>query len=96
VPEIGAAIIRRRRPHRNEDYVTGLHGSGVVRGKHQPSRRRIPRDNRFQSRLENGDLPRLEALDFALVTVDADDMVAEVSQAGSAHQAHVARADYCN
>ena len=63
-------------------------------GKPEPFRRDVAMDELFQPRLINGDLTRLQHVHFALIIVDADDVVAHFRKACSGDQTDIAGTNY--
>ena len=51
---------------------------------------------RVEARLVYGNLAAVQALDLARVDIDANHMVAGVSETGTGHEAHIARAENSN
>ena len=52
--------------------------------------------NDFEAGFINGDRTPFKFFDFGFVNVNADDVVARFSEAGSCHQANVSGSDNCN
>jgi hypothetical protein len=89
-PRIGAAIGHRRRADGDEHDLRGLERGGKIAGEQEAMLLDVARDHFGQTGLEERKLEVVHPLDLRDVGVHARDRVAEVGQACSGHQAHVA------
>ena len=79
-----------RSADRDEDRVSGLHRCREIGRELQALRRKVRGDQFAKSGLENWNLAKLERVDLALVLVNADDLMAKIREASSAHKANIA------
>ena len=90
--KVGAAVLVRRRPYRNENDLAMGHGGHRIGGKAKPPLGAIGPHDGLQARLVDGNFTALEALDFRCVDVDAYHLVAHFREAGACYQAYIAGA----
>jgi hypothetical protein len=92
-----AAVAVARRADRDEQDVDARgHRLVDVRGEAQEASAGIDADQIGEPGLVDGNRSVLEPPDLCRVAVDADDVVAELRQAGAGHQANIARPDHCH
>lgn len=94
--QVGAAVLVGRRADRDEDDFGMRDGAVIVGGEQNPSSRRIAGNQLVQTRLMDGNLARVEHVDFPGVDVKAQDRVADIGKTGAGNQANVASADNGN
>ena len=93
VRQVGAAVVALRRRHAEEGDVAVLDGVGRADDEAEASRSQALVDQPVEAVLDDRDLPGRQAGDLVGVDVGADDLVAEVGEAGSGGQPDVARPD---
>src|SRR5437867_502138 len=91
-----AVASARRRSNGNKHGVGAGHAPRHVCRKTESLCPGIGFDEGFQAWFEDGDLAFLEALDLVFILIDADDLHTELGEAGSRHQADIARSDHGN
>lgn len=89
--KVGAAFGVGRRAHADERKKAVFHGLSDVRGEAKPLFLDIADNQLLEAGFVNGELCPAERFDAAGVVVDTDDRVAVFGEAGSHHEAHVAR-----
>src|SRR5439155_13325786 len=87
------AISLGRRPDRDENRAARADRFRQVGAELQPPLADVAIDDLVEARLVDRDFSLLQRLDFFCVDVDADDIVAEISEACAGNQADVACAD---
>jgi hypothetical protein len=95
VLQVGAPVLSRRGPHRDEDDLRRRHRAGDVGREGQPPVLEVPLHQRLQPRLVDRDLPLVQPPDLPLVDVAADDVVAGLREPGPDHEADVPGAYHC-
>ncbi|MNF78456.1 hypothetical protein D3C84_606410 [compost metagenome] len=94
VAQIRRTIVPGRRAHRNEQHLTVLHREFFISGELQPLGLQAFAHQAGQPRLENAHVALLQQLDFFLVDVHANHVVADFSQNSGLHQADVTATKY--
>ena len=90
VGEIDAAIGLRRRRHGDEDDLRGVHAVLGGVGEPQALGGDVAVDEFLQAGLVDRDLAGLQRIDFALVVIDADDVMADFRETSAGNKADVA------
>ena len=93
---VGLALDARRRADADEGELGLAQALVVVEREAQASGLEVLDDDFFQPRLVNRQLAAPEPLHFARVDVDADDLVAELSETGGGYQPNVIGSDDCD
>jgi hypothetical protein len=90
--EICVAGVGGRGAHRHEQQAGVLERPAELGGEFQA--RGVAREQLLQAGLVDRHLPALQPRDLLGVDVDAPHLTAQLGEAGSGHQADVARADH--
>ena len=85
-----AIATARGRADCNEDGISTANSLRKIQGERQALLLHIGRNKIFEAGLENRNLATLQHGNAIWVFVDANDIMAEVSQTGTRHQAHIA------
>src|SRR3546814_2794625 len=97
IGEVGfAAGPAGRRADSDEDGIRPVDRSLQIGGEAEASRLAVARHQGIEAGLENRDPAPLQALDLAGVLVDANDIGAELREAGSRHETDIAGANHCD
>ena len=89
--DIAIGLLRSR--HGDEDDLRVVYSLLNAAGETQPTRRDVTVNNLFKPRFINWDLAGLELFDLLRVVVDANDIMADIGEAGARHQANVTGTD---
>ena len=93
VAQVGGAVLSGWRTHGDELEQAVVNPPHRIRGELDAPGFRVALDERVQSRLVDGDLTALQALDLGGVHVHADHVITGICQTRAGHQTHVARAE---
>ena len=93
VGEVGAAVLALRRRHAQERDLAVLDGVGGAEHELEPTRAEPLVDEAVEAVLDDRDLARRQPRDLVGIDVGADHLVAEVGEAGTGREAHVAGSD---
>jgi len=93
IREVGGPILVRGRSHGNELHRAVSNAVLDARGETQAARRAVAAHDLLEPGLVDGDAPGFEDVDLAPVQIEAEDVVADVGEAGARDQAHVAGTD---
>ncbi len=88
--QVRRTIVTRRRTDSNKQHLAMLHREFFIAGELQTTGVQAFAHQAGQPRFENAHVALLQQLDFFLVDVHADHVVAHFSQDGRLHQANVA------
>jgi len=88
-----AVAAARGRPDRDEDRLGPFHPCGKLAGEGQPAGRDVAGNQLVEPGLEDRHHALFERADLGFVLVDADDVMAEVREAGAGHQPDIAGSD---
>jgi hypothetical protein len=73
-----------------------IYAVGNAAGKSQSVRRNVAMNDFFQAGFVNRDMPAAETIELSLVVVDADNIMADIGEAGASHQTDISRANNSN
>src|SRR4030095_16947649 len=80
--------------HGDEDNIPFYHRAIEIRGERQPLFGRVAPDHLFEPGLVDGDLACVQQRDLLLIDVDASNVIAALSEAGSGDQSHITGTDH--
>jgi len=93
VRQVGRSVLVLRCADRYEHDAGSPHGTSEILSELQPLFEPVPLDHLLQARLVDGHHAATKLTDLRRVFVDTRHVIAVLCQAGSQHQAHVARPD---
>jgi hypothetical protein len=91
--QVRAAVVRGRRAHGDELHLAESDARRHVRGKQEPAFLDVALGDLLQARFVDRHAPLLQCADLRGIEIEAEHVVAELGQAGTCHEADVARAD---
>src|SRR6266516_6376466 len=89
--DIAIGLLRSR--HGDEDDLRVVYSLLNAAGETQPTRRDVTVNNLFKSRFINRHLAGLQLFDLLWVVIDANDVMADISETSACHQADITGAD---
>ena len=92
--EVGRAVVSLRRADGDEDALCGRHGLFVIGREFEAARAGVPQHEFGQAWLVDGDLTLPQGLDLLGVDIDAEYVVAGLSEASAGYEPNVTGPDH--
>jgi hypothetical protein len=97
IGQIGVAVASTRRSsHSNKNGIGVSHSLAKLGSEGQTTSLHVGSNQILEAWLKDWHNALMESLNFAYVFIDADDLMAEIREAGARNQSYIPRADHCD